>query len=123
MKDIYYEKYRSHAGRPADVWLGKMQNTAFSRQCPVAAWRKAVSTAFRRRDSPTLKQAQNSGARYLDTVIGFKTSATFSEDRSIGDRSLWNIAMRSDRPGPISISDVTETGFKESKRWWQFWKK
>jgi len=33
------------------------------------------------------------------------------------------IARISDRPGPISISDVVETGFKKSKRWWQFWKK
>ena len=50
-------------------------------------------------------------------------NAGFSEDKSIGDRALWEIARISDRPGPISISDVVETGFKKSKRWWQFWKK
>ena len=74
-------------------------------------------------EQPTLKQAKNSGARYLDTVIEFETNVTFSKDTSIVDRSLWNIARVSDRPGPISISNVVETGFKESKRWWQFWKK
>lgn len=50
-------------------------------------------------------------------------NAGFSEDKSIGDRALWEIARVSDRPGSISISDVVETGFKKSKRWWQFWKK
>ena len=74
-------------------------------------------------EQPTLEQAKNSGARYLDTVIEFETSATFSKDKSMKDSSLWDIAMRSDRPGPITISKVVETGFKESKRWWQFWKK
>lgn len=72
---------------------------------------------------PTLEQAKNSGARYLDTVIEFETSATFSEEHSMADRSVWNIARISDRAGPISISNVVETGYKESKRWWQFWKK
>ena len=73
---------------------------------------------------PTLKQAQNSGAYYLDTVIEFETSATFSiRDTSMDDSSLWNIARRSDRPGPISISNVKVVGFKEKRRWWQFWKK
>ena len=72
---------------------------------------------------PTLEQAQNSGARYLDTVIEFETSATFSRDTSMDDSSLWNIARISDRPGPISISNVKTVGFKEKKKWWQFWKK
>ena len=72
---------------------------------------------------PTLEQARNSGARYLDTVIEFETNATFSRDTSIVDSSLWNIARVSDRPGPISISNVVEVGFKNNKRWWQFWKK
>lgn len=74
-------------------------------------------------EQPTLKQAKNSGARYLDTVIQFETNATFSRDTSIVDSSLWDIARVSDRPGPIPISNVVETGFKESKRWWQLWKK
>ena len=74
-------------------------------------------------EQPTLEQAKNFGARYLDTVIGFNSSAGFSKDESIGERALWEIARISDRPGPISISDVVETGFKKSKRWWQFWKK
>lgn len=73
-------------------------------------------------EQPTLKQAQNSGAYYLDTVIEFETNASFSRDTSIQDSSLWNIARVSDRPGPISISNVKEVGFKNSKRWWQFWK-
>ena len=72
---------------------------------------------------PTLKQAQNSGARYLDTVIEFETSATFSKDRSMDDRSLWDIARISDRPGPISIENVKIVGFKGKKKWWKFWKK
>lgn len=72
---------------------------------------------------PTLKQAKNSGARYLDTVIEFETNATFSRDTSIVDSSLWDIARVSDRPGPISISNVVEVGFKKGKRWWEFWKK
>ena len=74
-------------------------------------------------EQPTLKQAKNSGARYLDTVIEFETNASFSRDTSIVDSSLWNIARVSDRPGPISISNVIEVGFKNNKRWWQFWKK
>lgn len=74
-------------------------------------------------EQPTLEQAQNSGARFLDTVIEFETSATFSPDTSIVDSSLWNIAGISDRPGPISIFNVVEVGFKKNKRWWQFWKK
>lgn len=74
-------------------------------------------------EQPTLEQAKNSGARYLDTVIGFNSSASFSKDESIGDRTLREIARVSDRPGPITISDVVETGFKKSRRWWQFWKK
>ena len=72
---------------------------------------------------PTLKQAKNSGARYLDTVIEFETSVTFSKDKSMDDRSLWDIARISDRPGPISISNVKIVGFKKQKKWWQFWKK
>ena len=72
---------------------------------------------------PTLKQAKNSGARYLDTVIEFETNATFSRDTSIVDSSLWDIARVSDRPGPISIFNVVEVGFKKGKRWWKFWKK
>lgn len=74
-------------------------------------------------EQPTLNQAKNSGARYLDTVIEFETPATFSRDTSMDDSSLWDIAMISDRPGPISISNVVEIGFKNKKRWWQFWKK
>lgn len=70
-----------------------------------------------------MEQAKNSGARYLDTVIGFNSSAGFSADMSIKDSSIRSIARISDRPGPITISDVVETGFKKSKRWWQFWKK
>lgn len=42
---------------------------------------------------------------------------------SMDDTSLHIIAKKSSRPGPISISDVIEVGFKEEKRWWQFWKK
>lgn len=61
--------------------------------------------------------------RRLDTVIEFETSVTFSKDKSMDDRSLWNIARISDRPGPISISNVKIIGFKKQKKWWQFWKK
>ncbi len=71
---------------------------------------------------PTYKQAENSGARYLETVIEFETNATFSKDTSICDTALHNIARVSDRPGPIPISNVVEVGFKSEKRWWQFWK-
>ena len=71
----------------------------------------------------TLKQEKNSGARYLDTVIEFETSVTFSKDKLLDDRSLWDIARISDRPGPISISNVKIIGFKKQKKWWQFWKK
>ena len=71
----------------------------------------------------TLKQAKNSGARYLDTVIEFETSVTFSKDKLMDDRSLWDIARISDRPGLISISNVKIIGFKKQKKWWQFWKK
>ena len=61
--------------------------------------------------------------RRLDTVIEFETSVTFSKDKSMDDRSLWDIARISDRPGPISISNVKIIGFKKQKKWWQFWKK
>ena len=71
----------------------------------------------------TTNVGTSSGARYLDTVIEFETSATFSKDTSMDDSSLWNIARISDRPGPISISNVKVVGFKKEKKWWQFWKK
>lgn len=61
--------------------------------------------------------------RRLDTVIEFETSVTFSKDKLLDDRSLWDIARISDRPGPISISNVKIIGFKKQKKWWQFWKK
>lgn len=61
--------------------------------------------------------------RRLDTVIEFETSVTFSKDKLMDDRSLWDIARISDRPGPISISNVKIIGFKKQKKWWQFWKK
>ncbi len=48
---------------------------------------------------------------------------TFSKDKLLDDRSLWDIARISDRPGPISISNVKIIGFKKQKKWWQFWKK
>ena len=38
---------------------------------------------------------------------------TFSKDKSMDDRSLWDIARISDRPGPISISNVKIIGFKK----------
>lgn len=72
---------------------------------------------------PTLEQAQHSGSRYLDTVIEFETSTTFSKDKSMDDISLHDIARISDRPGPISILNVKIVGFKEKKKWWKFWKK
>ena len=72
---------------------------------------------------PTYKQAANSGATQLETVIKFKTSVYFDKDTSMDDTSLYDIAKISSRPGPISISNVTEVGFKKGKRWWQFWKK
>lgn len=72
---------------------------------------------------PTLKQAKKSGARYLETVIEFETNTTFLRDTSIVDKTLHDIARVSDRPGPVSISNVVEVGFKKEKRWWQFWKK
>lgn len=61
--------------------------------------------------------------RRLDTVIEFETSVTFSKDKLMDDRSLWDIARISDRPGPISISNVKIIGFKKQKKWGQFWKK
>ncbi|WP_301281679.1 hypothetical protein [Clostridium sp. MSJ-8] len=40
------------------------------------------------------------------------------------DDTLWKIARMSDRPSPISISNVKKVGFKAGKkRWWRFWKK
>ncbi|MBU5488017.1 RHS repeat-associated core domain-containing protein [Clostridium sp. MSJ-8] len=76
-------------------------------------------------EQPTYKQAQNSGARSLETVIEFKTSASFSTlDTTMDDDTLWKIARMSDRPSPISISNVKKVGFKAGKkRWWRFWKK
>ncbi len=72
---------------------------------------------------PTLNQAKNSGARYIETVIKFETNETFFKDTTMKDETLWDIARISGRPGPISISNVSEVGFKQTKRWWQFWKK
>ena len=75
-------------------------------------------------EQPTYEQASNSGARFLETVIKFDTSASFSvQDYSIQDSALHEITRVSDRPGPLTISNVTEVGFKNSKRWWEFWKK
>jgi len=74
---------------------------------------------------PTLSQARNSGARSLDTVIQFNTSTYFGRDNSIVNDALreMGIARVSSRPGPISISNVVEVGFKPEVKWWQFWKK
>ena len=60
---------------------------------------------------------------YTYDRAGNRTSVTFSKDKSMDDRSLWDIARISDRPGPISISNVKIIGFKKQKKWWQFWKK
>ena len=60
---------------------------------------------------------------YTYDCAGNRTSVTFSKDKSMDDRSLWDIARISDRPGPISISNVKIIGFKKQKKWWQFWKK
>lgn len=70
---------------------------------------------------PTLKQAKLSGARNIETVIRFEVNPnTFIKDSSV-DESLRNIARISTRPGPISVYNVIEVGFK--KEWWEFWKK
>ena len=60
---------------------------------------------------------------YTYDCAGNRTSVTFSKDKSMDDRSLWDIARISDRPGSISISNVKIIGFKKQKKWWQFWKK
>ena len=75
-------------------------------------------------ERPTYKQARDAGVIYPETVIQFKTGASFEPDDLIQNKSMYNnTARQSCRPGPISISDVIDVGFKEEKRWWQFWKK
>ena len=70
---------------------------------------------------PTLRQAKASGARNIETVISFEVNPnTFIQDSTVA-ANLQDIARVSTRPGPISIFNVRETGFK--KEWWQFWKK
>lgn len=75
-------------------------------------------------ECPTYKQACNAGVIYPETVIQFKTSASFQPDDTIQNKPMHNNTTRvSCRPGPISISDAVEVGFKKEKRRWQFWKK
>ena len=74
-------------------------------------------------EQPTYEQAINSGAYYPETVIQFESSASFIPDKSMDDQSLWEITKKSARPGPISISNVIEVGFKKIRKWWEFWKK
>ena len=70
---------------------------------------------------PTLKQAKLSGARNIETVVSFRAHPnTFVTDVTVTSE-LQSIARVSTRPGPISVKNVQEVGFK--KEWWQFWKR
>jgi hypothetical protein len=72
-------------------------------------------------EQPTLKQAKNSGARDIETVISFEANPnTFIKDETVA-KNLQSTARVSTRPGPINVNNVKEVGFK--KEWWQFWKK
>lgn len=57
---------------------------------------------------PTLSQAQNLGARSVETVIKFNTHASFEPDFTCGV----NGALRSVFNGPINVFEVVEVGFK-----------
>lgn len=69
---------------------------------------------------PTLKQAKESGARSLETVISFEVNPNLFVMDSTVTKNLQSIARVSVRPAPITISNVKEVGFK--KAWWKFWK-
>lgn len=72
-------------------------------------------------EQPTKEQAEASGARDIETVISFETSTSFVKDETV-EKSLQETARVSSRPGPISVKNVKEVGFKKKKVWWKFWK-
>lgn len=75
-------------------------------------------------EQPTLTQAEYSGARKLETVLSFDANVnTFDVDLTVA-KDLQSTARISTRPGPISVTNIKEVGFKaEKKRWWKFWKR
>ena len=61
---------------------------------------------------PTLQQAKESGARTIETVVRFEAHPNvFELDTTVPD-ALKQIARVSTRPGPISIGNPQEVGFK-----------
>lgn len=85
---------------------------------------KWESYVFAWTQQPTKKQASIAGiSSEAQTVIKFKTNASFVLDTGNKEKSISNIVVQTTEGQrlPISISDVEIVGFK--KEWWQFWKK
>ncbi|MCD9024089.1 S8 family serine peptidase [Cohnella silvisoli] len=90
--------------------LGRLNNQWESR---VFAWT----------EQPTKSQAKAAGiGSRTESVIEFKTNASFEPDVGIVNPKIKNITVQTtDTQGvPINIFDTKEVGFK--KRWWEFWK-
>ena len=85
---------------------------------------KWESYVFAWTQQPTKRQASIAGiSSEAQTVIKFKTNASFVLDTGNTGKSISNIVVQTTEGQrlPISISDVEIVGFK--KEWWEFWKK
>ena len=85
---------------------------------------KWESYVFAWTQQPTKRQASIAGiSSEAQTVIKFKTNASFVLDTGNIGKSISNIVVQTSEAQrlPISISDVEIVGFK--KEWWEFWKK
>ncbi|MDN4066256.1 RHS repeat-associated core domain-containing protein [Paenibacillus vini] len=88
-------------GRPGNLWESR-----------VFAWK----------EQPTKSQAKAAGiGSRTETVLEFKTNASFGPDRGIVNPKIKDIAVETTdgQHIPIQIFDVKEVGFKKSR--WKFW--